>query len=199
MDLDVDVQEVEETVTVRVLARVGMRRSHEGGYRIEVEMAVGLRGVFADVEQRGGFVDQDEVDRVRPIDAALVDGPTIEPDREVRGPHRKACRRQVVDLQGGICLMERPGNGKVPRRRYLNARVHEEKVEQAVPIRIVSAVGMRRSEMAGPGEHDGFRGYAGRDGLGLRGHRGPAEDRGREGRHHEDRDENSNPYPQPRA
>src|SRR5439155_187887 len=95
--------------------------------------------------------------------------------------------------------MERPGNGKVPRRRYLNARVHEEKVEQAVPIRIVSAVGMRRSEMAGPSEHDGFRGYTSRDGLGLRGHRGPAEDRGRESRHHEDGDKNSNPYPQPGA
>src|SRR5947208_2110740 len=176
MDLDVDVQEVEETVTVRVLARVGMRRSHEGGYRIEVEMAVclGRRGIRPKGEARGALVEL-HFGRVRPIDSPLVDGPTIEPDREVRGPHRKACRRQVVDLQGGICLMERPGNGKVPRRRYLNARVHEEKVEQAVPVRIVSAVGMRRSEMAGPGEHDGFRGYTGRDGMGLRGHRGPVE------------------------
>ena len=170
-----------------------MRRSHEGGYRIEVEVAVGLRGVCADIEQGEVLVEQDEVYRIWPIDAALVDGSTVEPDREVRGPRRKACRRQVVDLQGVICIMERPGNGKVPRRRYLNARVHEEKVEQAVPVRIVSAVGMRRSEMAGPGEHDGFRGYTGRDGLGLRGHRGPVEDRGRESRHHEDRDKNSNP------
>src|SRR5438876_4748485 len=176
-----------------------MRRSHEGGYRIEVEMAVGLRGVCADIEHGEVLVKQDEVYRIRPIDAALVDGSTVEPDREVRGPRRKACRRRVVDLQGGICIMERPVNGKVPRRGYLNARVHEEKVEQAVPIRIVSAVGMRRGEMAGPSEHDGFRGYTGRDGLGLRGHREPAEDRGRESRHHKDRNENSNPYPQPRA
>src|SRR5438093_12763269 len=176
-----------------------MRRSHEGGYRIEVEVAVGLRGVCADIEQREVLVEQDEVYRVRPIDTALVDGPTVEPDREVRGPHRKTRGRRVVNLQGGTCIMKGPEDSKIPRRRYLNARVHEEKVEQAVPIRIVSAVGMRRSELAGPGEHDGFRGYAGRDGLGLRGHRGPAEDRGREGRHHEDRDENSNPYPQPRA
>src|SRR5438132_1403242 len=109
-----------------------------------------------------------------PSDTALVDEPAVEPDREVRGPRRKACRRRVVDLQGVIRIMERPVNGKVPWRRYLNARVDEEKVEQAVPIRIVSAVGMRRGEMAGPGEHDGFRGYTGRNGLGLRGHRGPA-------------------------
>src|SRR2546428_3082812 len=129
-----------------------MRRSHERRHRIEGEMAVELRGVCAEIEQREVLVDQNEVYRVRPIDAALVDEPTVEPDREVRGPRRKACRRRVLDLQGGICKMERPVNGKVPRRRYLNARVHEEKIEQAVPIRIVSAVGMRRSEMAGPGE-----------------------------------------------
>src|SRR5438105_900270 len=176
-----------------------MRRGHEGGYRIEGEVAVRLRGVCAEIERREVLVDQDEVYRIRPIDTALVDEPAVEPDREVRGPRRKACRRRVVDLQGVIRIMERPVNGKVPWRRYLNARVDEEKVEQAVPIRIVSAVGMRRGEMAGPGEHDGFRGYTGRNGLGLRGHRGPAEDRGRESRHHEDRDENSNPYPQPRA
>src|SRR5437764_14323752 len=100
-----------------------MRRSHEGGYRIEVEVAVGLRGVCADIEQGEVLVEQDEVYRIRPIDAALVDGSTVEPDREVRGPRRKACRRQVVDLQGVSCIMERPGNGKGRRSRYLNARL----------------------------------------------------------------------------
>src|SRR5437763_4786507 len=101
-----------------------MRRSHEGGYRIEVEVAVGLRGVCAEIEQGEVLVEQDEVYRVRPIDTALVDGSTVEPDREVRGPRRKACRRQVVDLQGVICIMERPGNGKVPRRDRKSTRLN---------------------------------------------------------------------------
>src|SRR5256885_2012864 len=129
MDLDVDVQEVEETVTVRILARIRMRRSHEGRHRIEVEMAVGLRGVCADIEQREVFVDQDEVDRVRPIDTALVDEPTVEPDRQDRGPDRKARGRRVLDLQGVIWIMERPEDREIPRHRDLNTRVHKEKVE----------------------------------------------------------------------
>src|SRR5438876_11374387 len=120
-----------------------MRRSHEGGYRIEVEVAVGLRGVCAEIEQGEVLVEQDEVYRVRPIDSALVVGSTVEPDREVRGPRRKACRRQVVELRGVICIIERYGNGKVPRRRSLNGRVDEENVEQAVRIRILSVVGIR--------------------------------------------------------
>src|SRR5438309_9483940 len=111
-----------------------MRRSHEGGCRIEVEVAVGSRGVCAEIEQGEVLVEQDEVYRVRPIDTALVDEPTVEPDREVRGPRRKACRRRGLDLQGGICKMERPVNGKVPRLRYLDARVRVEKIERAVPI-----------------------------------------------------------------
>src|SRR2546426_3615051 len=170
-----------------------MRRSHEGGYRIEVEMAVGLRGVRADIEQGEVLVDQDEVYRVRPIDTALVDEPTVEPDREVRGPHRKARGRRVVDLQGVICIMERPEDRKEPRHRDLNTRVHEEKVEQAVPVRIVSAVGMRRGEIAGPGKHRGFRGYTGRSRGGPHRHGRPADEPWRESGHQEDRDENSNP------
>src|SRR5438105_7833462 len=49
LDLDIDVQEVEETVRVRVLAGIGMRRSHERWHRIEVEVAIGLRGVCAEI------------------------------------------------------------------------------------------------------------------------------------------------------
>src|SRR2546428_741521 len=129
MDLDVDVQEVEETVTVRVLARIGMRRSHEGGYRIEVEMAVGLRGGCVGIKEGEGFGDLDEEVRVRPIDTALVDEPTVEPDREDRGPDRKARGRRVLDLQGVIWIMERPEDRKEPRHRDLNTRVHKEKIE----------------------------------------------------------------------
>src|SRR5438552_18676433 len=101
-----------------------MRRSHEGGYRIEVEMAVGLRGVCADIEHGEVLVKQDEVYRIRPIDAALVDVSTVEPDREVRGPRRKACGRRVVDLEGGYCIMERPGKVKVAWLGSLTARLH---------------------------------------------------------------------------
>src|SRR3989442_9540585 len=163
-----------------------MRRSHEGGYRIEVEMAVGLRGVCADIEQGEVLVDQDEVYRVRPIDTALVDEPTVEPDREVRGPHRKARGRRVVDLQGVICIMERPEDRKEPRHRDLNTRVHEEKVEQAVPVRIVSIVGMRRGEITGPGKHRGFRGYTGRSRGGPHRHGRPSDVSWREKGHPKD-------------
>src|SRR5256885_3959 len=136
-----------------------MWRSHECGYRIEGEMTVGLRGVCADIEQGEGLVDQDEVYRVRPIDAALVDEPTVEPDREDRRPDRKARGRRVLNLQGVIWIMERPEDGKESRHRDLNTRVHEEKVEQAVPVGIVSAIKMGRGEIASPGEHHGLRGH----------------------------------------
>src|SRR5438132_14371328 len=106
--MDVDGQEIEEAISVRVLARIRMRRSHEGGCRIEVKMAVGLRGVCAAIEQGEVLVDQDEVYRVRPIDTALVNEPTVEPDREDRRPHRKSRGRRVVDLQSVIGIMERP-------------------------------------------------------------------------------------------
>src|SRR5438552_5304611 len=165
LDLDVDVQEVEESIPVRVLAGIGMWRGHEGGYRIEVEMAIGLRGVCADIEQGEVLVDQDEVYCVRPIDTALVNEPTVEPDREDRRPHRKTRGGRVVDLQTVIGIMERPENRKKSRHRNLNTRVHEEKVKQAVPVRIVSAVGMRRGEIAGAGEHGGPSRHTARDGL----------------------------------
>src|SRR2546428_13259775 len=164
-----------------------MRRSHEGGYRIEVEMAVGLRGVCADIEQGEVLVDQDEVYRVRPIDAALVDEPTVEPDREDRRPNRKARGRRVLNLQGVIWIMERPEDGKESRHRDLNTRVHEEKVEQAVPVGIVSAIGMRRGEIAGPRERRGFRGYTGRSRGWPHRHGRPAGEGWGESRHRWDR------------
>src|SRR5438552_1775333 len=84
---------------------------------------------------------------------------------EDRRPHRTTRGGRVVDLQTVIGIMERPENRKKSRHRNLNTRVHEEKVKQAVPVRIVSAVGMRRGEIAGAGEHGGPSRHTARDGL----------------------------------
>src|SRR5437667_71706 len=142
-----------------------MWRGHEGGYRIEVEMAIWLRGGRVDIEEGDVLGLEDEEYCGRPIDNARVIEPTVEPDREDLRPHRKTRGGRVVDLQTVIGIMERPENRKKSRHRNLNTRVHEEKVKQAVPVRIVSAVGMRRGEIAGAGEHGGPSRHTARDGL----------------------------------
>src|SRR5437879_1499089 len=103
MDLDVDVQEVEETVTVRVLARVGMRRSHEGGYRIEVEMAVclGRRGIRPKGEARGAIVEL-QFDGIRPIDSRLVNRPSGEGDPNRSRPDGEKHRGEGEQGERGI-------------------------------------------------------------------------------------------------
>src|SRR5947208_5604749 len=133
LDVDVHIQEVEESVPIRVFARVGVRRRHEGRWWVEREVAVGLRRVAARVDDRVGFVQEKQVDRIGSIDTGRVDGPSLEPDRYDRRPHREERGRRVVEVQDIAWVMEGPSDCKIACDGDQEAYVDQEEVEQAVP------------------------------------------------------------------
>src|SRR5204862_4123033 len=97
-----------------------------------------------------GFGQEKQVDRIGSIDTGRVDGPSLEPDRYDRRPHREERGRRVVEVQDIAWVMEGPSGCKIACDRDREAYVHQKEVEQAVPVHIVATVKVRRLEVPHP-------------------------------------------------
>src|SRR5437870_854445 len=98
-----------------------MRRSHEGGYRIEREMAVwgGSCGIRSEGQARGALVEL-QFDGIRTIDSRLVDRSAREGDPNGSRPDREKDRGECEQGEREASVVQERTRTVVSRRIHLD-------------------------------------------------------------------------------
>ena len=133
VDNDVNHEEVEECVTVRVQTVVGMWREDLCWSRLEILGKIGTRDIGVAVYHREGIVEKSHVDLIGTIDAREANSIPSEPYRDHMNSHIQEGEGEGIgDVYDACIVIQICNQEEITGLGDVDAHIHHEVIEQPV-------------------------------------------------------------------